>query len=147
MRILADEKGPLRNFDEIYAYLEAHLYKPNRVQIVVEEFLGMNNTDERSRPPSTTLCLPEDAPPIVEQLSVKGKGVGKNSNTFKPVKIPDKDETASTSSSTIVSPVAVKRHLNSSQVIEPEPSKRVKVEQDAAWFNKMVDVLGESGEK
>ena len=112
MRILADEKGPLRNFDEIYAYLEAHLYKPNRVQIVVEEFLGMNNTDERSRSPSPTLRLPEDAPPIVEQLSVKGKGVGKNSNTFKPVKIPDKDETASTSSSTIVSPVAVKRSLD-----------------------------------
>ena len=48
LRILQDEQGPRLQFDEVYAYLEAHMFEPNRVQIVVEELLGMT----RSRSPS-----------------------------------------------------------------------------------------------
>ena len=52
------EKGPPRSFDEVYAYLEAHITKENRVQIVVEEFVEMNMTTEdgaASRSPSPLL--------------------------------------------------------------------------------------------
>ena len=52
------EKGPQKSFDEVYAYLEAHITKENRVQIVVEEFVGMNMNSEdgaASRSPSPFL--------------------------------------------------------------------------------------------
>ena len=86
MRILRDQ-GPPRSFDEIYAYLEAHLEAHNRVQIVVEEFLDMNAGLE-SRTPSPTFRqedLDEDHEP-----KVKGKGVGKNSK-FRPIKASPED--------------------------------------------------------
>ena len=75
LRILADEKGPLRDYDEVYAYLEAHLKKTNRVQIVVEEFLGLVDRmgEEASRSPSPQLRQPS---PIVSG-KCKGKGKGK----------------------------------------------------------------------
>ena len=81
MRILRDLGLP-KSFDEIYAYLEAHLEAHNRVQIVVGEFLDMNAGLE-SRTPSPTFRqedLDEDHEP-----KVKGKGVGKNSK-FRPIK-------------------------------------------------------------
>ena len=67
LRILADESGPPQEWEEVsqllpgsdlsflqvYAYLEAHLLKVNRVQIVVEEFLGMaeSRREETPSPP------------------------------------------------------------------------------------------------
>ena len=77
--------------DEVYAYLEAHHYKVNRVQIVVEEFLGMTNKeDDHSR----------SAFPDISQLDKtdvfqKGKGVGKKSK----IKAVKNEETIPTSSS------------------------------------------------
>ena len=61
------------SFDEVYAYVEAYYHKPNRVQLIVDEFLDMHEDggDERS-----------SSPEIIEvenQSKVKGKGVGKNS--------------------------------------------------------------------
>ena len=61
------------SFDEVFAYVEAHYHKPNRVQLIVDEFLDMHEDggDERS-----------SSPEIIEvenQSKVKGKGVGKNS--------------------------------------------------------------------
>ena len=72
LRILADEKGLLSDYDEVYAYLEAHLKKTNRVQIVVEEFLGMVDRmeEEERRSPSPQLRQPS---PIVS-----GKWKGKS---------------------------------------------------------------------
>ena len=45
-RILAESNGKERDYAEIYAYLEAHIEKRNRVPIVVEELLGMTETYE-----------------------------------------------------------------------------------------------------
>ena len=72
LRILNDESGPPQEWEEVYAYLEAHLLKPNRVQIVVEEFLGMAESrreEEVSPPPSLRQLSPEPY--------IKGKGKGK----------------------------------------------------------------------
>ena len=43
---MQNEQGPTLSFDEVYAYLEAHFYEANRVQIVVEELLGMTNVED-----------------------------------------------------------------------------------------------------
>ena len=43
---------------QVYAYLEAHMYKQNRVQIVVEEFLGMVESRREETPsPQVRLFL------------------------------------------------------------------------------------------
>jgi len=83
LRILADEKGPLRDYDEVYAYLEAHIKKRNRVQIVVEEFLGMVDRigEEGSRSPSPQLRQPS---PIISG-KCKGKGKGKKTVNAEPL--------------------------------------------------------------
>jgi len=83
LRILADEKGPLRDYDEVYAYLEAHIKKRNRVQIVVEEFLGMVDRigEEGSRSPSPQLRQPS---PIISG-KCKGKGKGKKTVNVEPL--------------------------------------------------------------
>ena len=74
------EKGPPRSFDEVYAYLEAHITKHNRVQIVVEEFVGMNSDEGGSRNPTPDLRAQEpDQETSTIQFRGKGKGVGKNS--------------------------------------------------------------------
>ena len=82
LRILADEKGPLRDYDEVYAYLEAHIKKRNRVQIVVEEFLGMADkmAEGESRSPSPQMRQP--SPVTVGKC--KGKGKGKKTATSVP---------------------------------------------------------------
>ena len=85
LRILSDDIGPRRTFDEVYAYLEAHFHKSNRVQVVVEEFLGMNDQEDGLRSPPRNLRLPESGDPGSNHDNVvgKGKGVGKNSNAFR----------------------------------------------------------------
>jgi len=82
LRILADEKGPLRDYDEVFAYLEAHIKKRNRVQIVVEEFLGMADKLEEgeSRSPSPQLRQPS---PVLSG-KYKGKGKGKKTVSLVP---------------------------------------------------------------
>ena len=35
------------SFEEVYAYVEAHFHKPNRVRVIVEEFLDMNGGEDR----------------------------------------------------------------------------------------------------
>ena len=67
-------QGPLRDYDEIYAYLEAHIRKKNRVQIVVEEFLGMTDrtSDGDTRSPSPNTRMP--SPIIMNKCKGKGKG-------------------------------------------------------------------------
>ena len=75
LRILNDESGPPQEWEEVYAYLEAHLLKPNRVQIVVEEFLGMAESrreEEASPPPS--LRQPSPEPHVMGKGKGKGKG-------------------------------------------------------------------------
>ena len=129
------EKGPPRSFDEVYAYLEAHISKHNRVQIVVEEFVGMNSDESGSRTPTPDLRAEEpDLETSQIQFRGKGKGVGKNSSTFRPVKSqpPTPDASPDASTSTIVSPVAValKRNNSPSDRDGAEASKRVKVESD-----------------
>ena len=129
------EKGPPRSFDEVYAYLEAHISKHNRVQIVVEEFVGMNSDESGSRTPTPDLRAEEpDLETSQIQFRGKGKGVGKNSSTFRPVKSqpPTPDASPEASTSTIVSPVAValKRNNSPSDRDGAEASKRVKVESD-----------------
>ena len=42
--------GHCHSFLQVYAYLEAHLLKVNRVQIVVEEFLGMAESRREETP-------------------------------------------------------------------------------------------------
>ena len=129
------EKGPPRSFDEVYAYLEAHITKHNRVQIVVEEFVGMNSDEMGSRTPTPDLRAEEpDLETSHLQFRGKGKGVGKNSSTFRPVKSqpPTPDASPEASTSTIVSPVAVamKRNSSPSDRDGAEASKKVKVESD-----------------
>ena len=69
LRILNDESGPPQEWEEVYAYLEAHLLKPNRVQIVVEEFLGMAES-RREEEASSTPSLRQPSP----EPHVMGKG-------------------------------------------------------------------------
>ena len=129
------EKGPPRSFDEVYAYLEAHITKHNRVQIVVEEFVGMNSDENGSRTPTPDLRAQEpDQETSTIQFRGKGKGVGKNSSTFRPVKShpPTPDASPEASTSTIVSPVAVaiKRTISRGDTDRDEALKKVKVESD-----------------
>lgn len=129
------EKGPPRSFDEVYAYLEAHITKHNRVQIVVEEFVGMNSDEGGSRNPTPDLRAQEpDQETSTIQFRGKGKGVGKNSSTFRPVKShpPTSDASPEASTSTIVSPVAVamKRTISRGDTDGDEALKKVKVESD-----------------
>ena len=125
LRILQDEQGPLRNFDEVYAYLEAHLYKPNRVQIVVEEFLGMTNIeDDNSRSPSPDIRQVEDKTEVFQ----KGKGVGKKSK-LKAVqdgetKEPETTETPETTDNVNAS----KRNLLSDEKSSAPEKKKIKLE-------------------
>ena len=74
LRILQDESGPAQEWEEVYAYLEAHLLKPNRVQIVVEEFLGMaeSRREEQESPRAR-----EESPEPQALAKGKGKGKGK----------------------------------------------------------------------
>ena len=128
LRILGEEKGPrLLNFDEIYAYLEAHLWKPNRVQIVVEEFLGMNDIGSHSRTPSPEIFRSEQGKEEDEprQFSGKGKGVGKNSNKFRPVSPPVDNDASTSKVISIASPRAVKRKDSHE---EEDIAKKVKLE-------------------
>ena len=128
LRILGEEKGPrLLNFDEIYAYLEAHLWKPNRVQIVVEEFLGMNDIGSHSRTPSPHVFHSEQGKEEDEprQFSGKGKGVGKNSNKFRPVSPPVDNDASTSKVISIASPRAVKRKDSHE---EEDSAKKVKLE-------------------
>ena len=114
MRILGDEQGLPRSFDEIYAYLEAHLEKPNRVQIVVEEFVGMHQATISRTPSPIFRQVDQEPPPDSDDDSNqgfkdKGKGIGKNSRLFKPVK----QEPTSTVQADISAPVAMKRSNSS----------------------------------
>ena len=128
LRILKDEQGPLRNFDEVYLYLEAHLNKPNRVQIVVEEFLGMSNIeDDTSRSPSPDVRQVDPS-----QVFQKGKGVGKNSK-FKPIK---DDATKDAENSN-----ASKRNLSTDGTSSsPEQNKKIKLEETPTSSNSLVPV-------
>ena len=76
LRILNDESGPPQEWEEGYAYLEAHLLKPNRVQIVVEEFLGMaeSRREEEEETPPPSLRQPSPEPSLVGKGKGKGKG-------------------------------------------------------------------------
>ena len=129
LRILKDEQGPLRNFDEVYLYLEAHLEKHNRVQIVVEEFLGMTNIeDDPSRSPSPDVRQVDQS-----QVFKKGKGVGKNSK-FKPIKDDEAKETEVNDNSN-----ANKRNLSSeSKSSCPDQNKKIKLEEtgntNSSWL-------------
>jgi len=76
LRILADECGPMKEFEEVYAYLEAHIEKKNRVQVVVEEFLGMAEEMDEGVSRSTSLEIGQTSP-----LN-KGKGKGKKTVTY-----------------------------------------------------------------
>ena len=123
LRILQDEQGPLRNFDEVYAYLEAHLYKPNRVQIVVEEFLGMTNIeDDDSRSPSPDIRQVEDKTEVFQ----KGKGVGKKSK-LKAVKDEDTKEPETPETTDNIN--ASKRNLISDGKSSSPEKKKIKLEE------------------
>ena len=79
MRILADEKGPQLDSDEVSAYLEAHLMKRNRVQIVTEELLGgmvVRIEEEDTRPPHSPQL--GHGPPSISGKWI-GNGKGKKS--------------------------------------------------------------------
>jgi len=83
------------NFEEVYAYIEAHYKKSNRVQLVVEEFLEMHGIDEnRNRSRSSS---PEIIEVKVDQIKSKGKGVGKKSKRAAP----DQDDVSSQTSKEI----------------------------------------------
>ena len=70
LRILVDEKGPLKDYEEVYAYLEAHMEKKDRVQIVVEEFVGMAEEMAEGESRSPSLEILQNSP------INKGKGKG-----------------------------------------------------------------------
>ena len=92
LRILNDESGPPQAWEEVYAYLEAHLLKPNRVQIVVEEFLGMAESrreEEASPPPS--LRQPSPEPHLVGKGKGKGKGKRMGARAISPEAISSKE--------------------------------------------------------
>ena len=80
LRILANEKGPLKDYEEVNAYLEAHIEKKNRVQIVVEEFLEMAEVMDEGESRSPTLEMGQTSP------KDKGKGKGKTTVTSGPVR-------------------------------------------------------------
>ena len=83
LRLLPNQQS----YDEVQAYLEAHLNDPNRVLTVVEELLGMNNLeDQDSNVDSSNDQIPVENDQV-ELMMKKGKGVGKSS------KMPMKDET------------------------------------------------------
>ena len=150
LRIMQGEKGPPRSFDEVYAYLEAHITKHNRVQIVVEEFVGMNSDECGSRTPTPDLRAEEPDQETSEvQFRGKGKGVGKNSSTFRPVKShpPTPDASPEASTSTIVSPVAValKRNISHGDTDGDEALKKVKVESDVTTDGVKVKKENRSG--
>ena len=74
--VTTENKNINVSFEEVYAYVEAHFHKANRVQLIVEEFLAMNEGDDSP-----------DSPEIIEvevieknKSKAKGKGVGKKSN-------------------------------------------------------------------
>ena len=65
------------SFEEVYAYVEAHYHKPNRVQLIVDEFLDMHEDEGEERSSSPEIIEVE----VIEKnkSKVKGKGVGKKS--------------------------------------------------------------------
>ena len=66
------------SFEEVYAYVEAHFHKVNRVQLVVEEFLEMHGGDDRSSSPE--IIEVEVIEKNKSKAKGKGKGVGKKSS-------------------------------------------------------------------
>jgi hypothetical protein len=65
LRLLGPDKGAAVNGDLVLAYLEAHLDKVDRVQVVVEELAGMENNDPQT---------PEGQPSVEMIRLEKGKG-------------------------------------------------------------------------
>ena len=86
LRILNDESGPPQEWEEVYAYLEAHLLKPNRVQIVVEEFLGMaeSRREEEEASPPPSLRQPSPEPHVMGKGKGKGKGKRMGARAISP---------------------------------------------------------------
>merc|ERR1719447_1865437 len=86
LRILNDESGPPQEWEEVYAYLEAHLLKPNRVQIVVEEFLGMaeSRREEEEETPPPSLRQPSPEPHVMGKGKGKGKGKRMGARAISP---------------------------------------------------------------
>ena len=120
LRILANEKGPLRDYDEVYAYLEAHIKKRNRVQIVVEEFLGMADkmAEGESRSPSPHLRQPSPVP----MGKCKGKGKGKKTS------VPDSQRMGANA----ISPEVEIKPKKRDHSPEDEPSKKFKSSEGSA---------------
>jgi len=65
LRLLGPDKGHAVNNDLVLAYLEAHMDEVDRVQVVVEELAGMDNSDSST---------PERQPSLEMKKNEKGKG-------------------------------------------------------------------------
>jgi len=130
LRILANEKGPLRDYDEVYAYLEAHIKKRNRVQIVVEEFLGMADkmAEGESRSPSPHLRQPS---PILTG-KCKGKGKGKRTS------VPDSQRMGADA----ISPEVEIKPKKRDHSPEDEPSKKFKSSEGPPAPSQEVSISG-----
>ena len=86
LRMLKDQGGPPQQWGQVYAYVEAHLHDPDRVQIVAAEFMGMvenipkavgmaeSRLEEVASPQARQPSLD---PPEVTKGKSKGKGKGK----------------------------------------------------------------------
>jgi len=64
LRLLGPDRGPAVNGELVLAYLEAHIDKVDRVQVVMEELAGMDNDPQ----------TPERQPSLEITRSEKGKG-------------------------------------------------------------------------
>ena len=83
LTMLQDLAGPPQQWEEVYAYLEAHLHDPDRVQVVAAEFRGMVESMPReagvaeSRPKevaSPQALQPNLETSVVTKGSERGKG-------------------------------------------------------------------------
>ena len=104
--------------EQLEAYLQAHINKPNRVKVVVEELTGVDAQAEED-----THLLVRDAEANEESYQVKGKGLGKGkSNTFKRG-LADIAEGEHRGEDVVESRENKQRKLDDSAVAEKENSK------------------------
>ena len=78
-RLLVGTRNKAMGEEQLEAYLQAHMDKPNRVKVVLEELAGVD-----AQPDEITHLLDTNADAIEEAYQSKGKGLGKGkSNTLK----------------------------------------------------------------
>ena len=101
IKLLGPGRDGVINAELVLAYLEAHMDRPERVQVVVEELAGIDNDD--SQTPERQLS--------VEMIKSK-KGKGKSSKSVNPADLEDK--------------VAQKRTISTHSTIEESSSPKKK---------------------